>query len=395
MTLRGYPLALIGYAIFLLLLLVRLPYDASVFLLTFTTVIGLLYLDYRDMRDGCLQHAAIAVFVGIGLLCAYYSKSPYRSYVMLAPLVPAIMGYVSLAGFAKSARNRQLILWALLLLGLSAASLIIWQRFSLVSTNAMAYMRQANSPLLLVPNDSIILSMIAVLSLSMWSKGGWMTRACIAVFILASLTATIILGSRQGTGLLLGGIGLWALLCSPRKLLPLVIAIGVFALAVDAFLGWPLLGRFTQFSRGYVWYSGWLMFLDHPILGVGPGGFKELYFTYLNRAGYDVLSLPDHRRMPWVHNLYLEQLAERGVVGLFGLFTLYTALVAGLIRLWRSPALTREREYVVALVSVSVVFAIAAINELTFQRLWVVIFLFLIAGLIVAAKDSQSDLQQQ
>lgn len=61
---------------------------------------------------------------------------------------------------------------------------------------------------------------------------------------------------------------------------------------------------------------GWMMFRDHPILGVGVENYPVHYQEYSRRVGLDPRT---EQRSP--HNLYVEILAERGLLG-FGFFAL-------------------------------------------------------------------------
>lgn len=56
---------------------------------------------------------------------------------------------------------------------------------------------------------------------------------------------------------------------------------------------------------------GWLMFRDHPILGVGRGNYKIRYQDYSRQLGLDPRL--ENRS---AHNLFLEIAAEQGVIGL-------------------------------------------------------------------------------
>ena len=55
------------------------------------------------------------------------------------------------------------------------------------------------------------------------------------------------------------------------------------------------------------------MWTDHPLLGVGPDNFEIHYQTYSAAIGID--PRPEERG---AHNLYLESLAETGVLGTAG-----------------------------------------------------------------------------
>jgi O-antigen ligase len=72
--------------------------------------------------------------------------------------------------------------------------------------------------------------------------------------------------------------------------------------------------------------AAWHVFLDYPILGVGPGHFAEYYsMPYGNRVGL-IEQLKKYRG----HNLYLETLAETGILGLASFLAIILAIMHGL-----------------------------------------------------------------
>jgi O-antigen ligase len=86
-------------------------------------------------------------------------------------------------------------------------------------------------------------------------------------------------------------------------------------------------GDWVLEQRAALMFAGVLMFLEHPFVGVGPGGFAES----LDRFGAQVSQLWDIQPTP--HNAYVQMAAETGVIGL-------VAFVAFLgVTLW---ALLRE-----------------------------------------------------
>jgi len=88
----------------------------------------------------------------------------------------------------------------------------------------------------------------------------------------------------------------------------------------------------TSVVRRYVLtVATWHVFLDHPILGVGPGHFAEYYsMPYGNRVGL-IEQLKKYRG----HNLYFETLAETGILGLASFLAVILAIMGGLWRAWR------------------------------------------------------------
>ena len=70
------------------------------------------------------------------------------------------------------------------------------------------------------------------------------------------------------------------------------------------------LGDWVLEQRAALMIVGVLMFLEHPIIGVGPGGFAD----NLDRFGAQVSQLWDVQPTP--HNAYVQMAAETGVIGL-------------------------------------------------------------------------------
>jgi putative inorganic carbon (hco3(-)) transporter len=88
----------------------------------------------------------------------------------------------------------------------------------------------------------------------------------------------------------------------------------------------------TSVVRRYVLnVAAWHVFLDHPILGVGPGHFSEYYSVpYSNHVGL-IEQLKKYRG----HNLYFETLAETGILGLASFMVVILAVMHGLWRAWK------------------------------------------------------------
>jgi putative inorganic carbon (hco3(-)) transporter len=94
-------------------------------------------------------------------------------------------------------------------------------------------------------------------------------------------------------------------------------------------------------------------FVDHPVTGVGPGVyFREYSRDYANRLGLRYLG--SERRG---HSLYLEMMADTGIVGL----TAFLSMVGvALVLLFRCSRYWRERDAERALIASSLLFALIA-----------------------------------
>ncbi len=71
-------------------------------------------------------------------------------------------------------------------------------------------------------------------------------------------------------------------------------------------------------SRAVLWYTAWTLFLSSPLHGVGFGTFSLIADHYLPQ-------LPDLEAGLQVHNIYLELLAETGILGFISFFVLVAA----------------------------------------------------------------------
>jgi O-antigen ligase len=63
------------------------------------------------------------------------------------------------------------------------------------------------------------------------------------------------------------------------------------------------------------WLVAAQMFREAPLLGKGPHTFVDYYLTYVQRMTLPFGLQPEIAFVPWAHSLYLEQLAERGLLG--------------------------------------------------------------------------------
>ncbi|ADH98534.1 O-antigen ligase family protein [Salisediminibacterium selenitireducens] len=90
-------------------------------------------------------------------------------------------------------------------------------------------------------------------------------------------------------------------------------------------------------SRTTLWRTGWVMFADNPVLGVGAGNYLERYSDYVEM--YPELYLGHDRYS--VHNSYLKVMAESGIIGLVAFMSVYVLYYIYLIRFYfQQPNLT-------------------------------------------------------
>jgi hypothetical protein len=129
------------------------------------------------------------------------------------------------------------------------------------------------------------------------------------------------------------------------------------------------------------------MLLDYPVLGVGPGNYPVLYTTYSQTIALDSRNEGRHP-----HNLYLEYLAETGIIGCALILALMGLALRGA---WRARSVFEGRDRLlvegvfVALVGyfVNGVF----LHPSGYSRyLWLVLGFGLVCGRLAAAKEAST-----
>ncbi|WP_063798542.1 O-antigen ligase [Nocardia sp. NRRL S-836] len=115
-------------------------------------------------------------------------------------------------------------------------------------------------------------------------------------------------------------------------------------------------------TRMLRWQAAARMLADDPVLGVGPGGFRQQYAAASHNAEVD-------EQTPVAHNLFIEVAAELGLPG----FALLIAVVAvGFVASERALRLGADRRQVVAVQAALIAVLVASIflSEQYYLPLW-------------------------
>jgi O-antigen ligase len=244
-------------------------------------------------------------------------------------------------------------------------------------------------PAFVVPNDSAYLSILAPLALgsALAPRASRATRILAGASLVATAAGVAAAGSRGAVVTLAVGCGVAAAPLGRRAAL-LALAAASAALAIDALQGFALVGKFATGvdPRLSLWWIASRMFLDAPWLGHGPYTYGLLYGEYLSRGAPGWMRLDPHEVVPWAHDLYLEVLAERGLLG-FAAF-LWMGIAAG-IAIQRSlrganPALRARGSGVRGALAG---FLVLAVFESSFVRIWVAVVFFALLGMVERMSD--------
>jgi O-antigen ligase len=390
----------LGVSVYLAGFALPLPWDLPLMLLVVMSLPAILLSNRPGSSPWPPLSLGVLGFVATTGLATLGSADLGRSLHIGAGLLPAILLFFLIAEHFPDLRATRLLYltFCVVVLGLAVALLWgVWKaggRPPSVST-----VLAVHSPILLVPNDSTFLAVLAPMVLVMlYQRPRSLGGVLAALALLLSGGVIVLLRSRTALLTLIISLTCAVALLRPRRRLAFALAcaltLPVLALLIDGCLGFPLMTKFVRQWHGSgrlpLWRAAWAMFLDAPWLGHGPHTYVQLYRSYLYEMG-----LPSPSRIsPWAHNLYLEVLAERGIVGFLALESL---LVYALIAAWRTQrrAVGEAQRLGAGAIAGLIGFCSAAVVELTFLRQWVVVVLFILLGVIAHLIASQSMRQKE
>jgi O-antigen ligase len=183
--------------------------------------------------------------------------------------------------------------------------------------------------------STLVAALALALGLLFAAKRSPILRLCAAGGAAIALTGIVLTVSRSGLVAL--GIAAIAAIVFAGRWRPRVIVISV-GVALSAVLYFATIApqssreRITELKGGTgredIWTVAWRMFEAHPARGVGAGNFSTSSIHYLLAPGALTRSdfIVDTQKA--AHNVYLETLAELGVVGLALLAALIVSMLA-------------------------------------------------------------------
>jgi O-antigen ligase len=362
---------IIGFAI-------PFPWDIPLLVLATTSVVAVLTSPKESTHAvPKLPLILVSIFLVSFGLSLLLSDDIDRSLRLSASMLPALLLFFMLTTCLNEKDIRFLYLsFSIVAFILATTSIwFAWKHNFSFEAHKEVHTLVHWSPILVSRNDLSFLSLIAPLSLVLiLRKPRSLIGAFATLSIIFSAIAIVVLQSRGATLSLIAALIAAAAFLRIRLALVLGLAIVSTTLVVDALLGFPLTERFVDLlerpSPGRIkqWGVAWEMFTSAPIFGHGPHTFALFNKT------------------PWPHNLYIEVLAEQGIIGLISILSM---LVFGVLSVWRTQrSEIQDTRLLGAGVFGSIVgFCLSSMFELSLLREWVVIALFVLIGVITKLYD--------
>jgi len=230
-----------------------------------------------------------------------------------------------------------------------------------------------NHELLLEPN-AFAAALLLPLAICV-GLGGDRTRPALeraALTVAGGVFVTTILLT-MSRGALVAGVVMILVVAALRGRLLLPLAAGLLAIPGILIVGPELWQRLaegaTLADRGAgrldIWRVGWEIIREHPLFGVGIGGFPLVYFDYLSQATgiswRHVAGVAESmERFP--HNAYVGATAELGVVGLVLLVATLGAHLGAAFRSWRRLAAQHRATACIALTGFAALLALTVLG---------------------------------
>lgn len=138
----------------------------------------------------------------------------------------------------------------------------------------------------------------------------------------------------------------------------------------------------SQPARFDLWRAGLAMWLEHPLLGIGPDNFRYLYGAYLSLQNYD-----DRIH---ANSLYVETLADLGITGVLALIALIATLARTTRHAWRATSDPPTRLLLLGLLAAVATFFAHGVVDYFFEFTPTMILFWLCAGMSAGLRQGEA-----
>jgi O-antigen ligase len=313
-------------------------------------------------------------YVGAALASVPFAAAGGAAAAKFVLLAGSVFIYLLIALFLDDWRSLRPIFGALLLIGLIVSCHALWQYVTgdlsrvgfISSTGAVEYRVASFFP---HPNQLagfVVLFVPLGVGLFTVFESRLVKAACILLTLLA-LPAAIVTYSR---GVLVALVALVLVLARNKRAWPAIAAAAVLVVLLapaawqDRVADAGRLDRPEIATRLDFWHAALSMFQANPVLGVGLNSFDVAYVD-LDETGRSFLPGSGLAPPESAHSLYLNTLAEQGLVGVAALFLLVLAAGRMVLALRRS-ADPRIRGFGFGLLGAGILLVVSNVFDVTF-----------------------------
>lgn len=376
--------ALVATGFYILAVAIPAPIDFSLIGLCLFSLLAVGEKNKKNIQKEIKINLTVLFFLMWLLTSSIFSTAGIISFKFVLNIFPFLLLSTILSNINRR-EDYNLIFLFLTVLSLSSSSALLIVAALNPTGSPPGWLAKLGSPLYVVPNDLILLSIILPLTLTFIIENYKKRIAILAVIsCVLSLAAIVIFQTRSALLIYL----ISASLCLFRssfnlriRLLISLVLLSAFVLIfiwITLFKGLDTGGVYLGEGRIRLWMSACLMFIEKPLLGFGPGTFGLFYEGFIDKISLPQSFLQDYRHTPWPHNLYLEILAETGLPGLL----LFLLICWPIIKIKNSKtSIGYYANYRLAVHFSLYAFLIAGFIELTFSRLWVIMTLSILLTL--------------
>jgi len=387
---KGSSRTSIGFFIYILVLPFYWSNFSFLILVGFITLSRNVHIDAASHRPSSVNLALI-FFIAIFGISILLSDSIIPSLQFSAAWPSSLLVYYVVFTQMDYKKDWRIFCLSFSICALFSALLCIFGFYFTNSVSSNETIAIIRSPLFVVPNDTLFLSLITPFSLSLIiGSQNTAIRLIASLSVISSLVAIIAFESRTALVVIFvcGTVYLWN--GRIRTIIIYLLVLGISVLLIDAFLGFPIYQKLPTIpsSRIPLWHAAFTMFRENPLFGGGPFTFSPYYQDFLKAISYPSWIIVDKREIPWPHNLYLELLAGSGLIGLTSFLSLIVVIYYKLF--YALKAQSTDNLMIKALLSVITGFVVAALVETTFLRVWVLILFFALAGFVANATSTKA-----
>lgn len=311
------------------------------------------------------------------------SSDVARSALLAAALLPGLLAFVALDVNCLSGEDLSVLGAAAWAATCAAGASIVMAAVLHPNDSPFELVSHAGVAAIVVPNDAVFLALLAPVSLAMVRAAAPWKRVAGSVGLALAVLAIGVLASRIAVLTLVVALGVSLWLDRPRNALAGMVLLAALSFVVDGARGWPMLAKLSHpvDPRLSLWAVEWRFFTDAPLLGRGPFTLAANYEPTLARLALPAwLPRDPQATVPWAHNLWLEALGERGLVGLVALVLLLGGALRAALRR-AAEATTADARRVVPLASLAALL-VASFFELTLLHEWVGLAVFALAAIV-------------